>query len=268
MTELPLWIVSTNSSVRQKTAAWSAVFFCPCFFAQVFFCRGFIALHCYLKGFFARHCYLKNCHSCYCDTATETFGLSAPEPATHALSQNMASIFLIGPMGAGKTTVGRQLARRLSRTFYDSDREIEAACGVDIPTIFDFEGEAGFRCREQRMIDLLTSKPDIVLATGGGAVLREENRQRLKSRGVVVFLDVDIDVQVERTSRNNNRPLLQQGNARATLLEISKQRRPIYTTLAHVSISTSNQRHQRVVDKICRQIKKFNAEQTALERKN
>ena len=166
----------------------------------------------------------------------------------------MANIFLIGPMGAGKTTVGRQLARRLDRSFYDSDREVEAACGVDIPTIFDFEGEAGFRSREERMIDLLTSKPDIVLATGGGAVLREENRNYLRSRGIVVFLDVDIDVQVERTSRNNSRPLLRQGDPKTTLMEISKQRGPIYRELAHVRISTSNQRHQRVVDKICQQI--------------
>ncbi len=166
----------------------------------------------------------------------------------------MASIFLIGPMGAGKTTVGRQLARRLDRAFYDSDREIETACGVDIPTIFDFEGEAGFRCREERMIDLLSSKPEIVLATGGGAVLRESNRQMLRDRGVVVFLDVDIDVQVERTSRNNSRPLLQHGDPRATLMEISEQRGPIYRELAHVHISTSNQRHQRVVDKICREL--------------
>ncbi len=166
----------------------------------------------------------------------------------------MASIFLIGPMGAGKTTVGRQLARRLGCAFFDSDREIEAACGVDIPTIFDFEGEVGFRCREERMIDLLTSKTNIVLATGGGAVLREQNRLNLKSRGVVVFLDVDIDVQVERTSRNNSRPLLQHGDARATLMEISRLRGPIYHELAHVHISTSNQRHQRVVDKICRKL--------------
>lgn len=166
----------------------------------------------------------------------------------------MASIFLIGPMGAGKTTVGRHLARRLNQPFYDSDREIESACGVDIPTIFDFEGESGFRCREERMIDFLTRKDNIVLGTGGGAVLREANRERLRNRGVVVFLDVDIDVQVERTSRNNSRPLLQHGDPKATLMEISRKRGPIYLELAHVHISTSNQRHQRVVEKICREL--------------
>ncbi len=161
-------------------------------------------------------------------------------------------------MGAGKTTVGRQLARRLNQPFYDSDREIESSCGVDIPTIFDFEGESGFRCREERMIDYLTSKENIVLGTGGGAVLREANREKLRSRGIVVFLDVDIDVQVERTSRNTSRPLLQHGDPRATLLEISSKRGPIYRELAHVRISTSNQRHQKVVDKICRELDKRN----------
>ena len=166
----------------------------------------------------------------------------------------MASIFLIGPMGAGKTTVGRHLARRLNQPFYDSDREIESSCGVDIPTIFDFEGETGFRCREERMIDFLTRKQNIVLGTGGGAVLREVNRERLRHRGVVVFLDVDIDVQVERTSRNNSRPLLQQGDPKATLMEISRKRGPIYREVAHIHITTSNQRHQRVVDKICHQL--------------
>lgn len=171
----------------------------------------------------------------------------------------MANIFLIGPMGAGKTTVGRQLARRLCQPFYDSDREIESACGVDIPTIFDFEGETGFRRREARMIDLLTMKQNIVLATGGGAVLRDENRLRLKSRGTVVFLDVDIDVQVERTSRNNSRPLLQLPDPRATLIEMSRHRDPIYRSVADIHISTSRQRHRRVVDRICRQVEKLNS---------
>jgi shikimate kinase len=169
----------------------------------------------------------------------------------------MASIILIGPMGAGKTTVGRQLARRMKRSFYDSDREIEAACGVDIPTIFDFEGEVGFRQREARMIDCLTGREDVVLATGGGAVLREENRLRIKSRGIVVFLDVNIDVQIERTSRNDSRPLLKNKNAREILLEMNRHRDPIYRSVAHIHVSTSRQSHRRVVDRICTLIKKL-----------
>ncbi len=177
----------------------------------------------------------------------------------------MASIILIGPMGAGKTTVGRQLARRLRRTFYDSDREIEASCGVDIPTIFDFEGEAGFREREERMIDDLTLKQDIVLATGGGVVLREQNRRCIKSRGIVVFLDVNIDVQIERTSRNDSRPLLKNKNAREILLEMNRTRDPIYRSVAHIHVSTSRQSHKRVVDKICAVVEKFETQQQLKE---
>lgn len=171
----------------------------------------------------------------------------------------MASIILIGPMGAGKTTVGRQLARRLKRPFFDSDREIEAACGVDIPTIFDFEGEVGFRLREARMIDCLTARDDVIIATGGGAVLREENRQRIKSRGTVVFLDVNIDVQIERTSRNDSRPLLKNKNAREILLEMNRHRDPIYRSVAHIHVSTSRQSHRRVVDRIHTVIQKLEA---------
>lgn len=177
----------------------------------------------------------------------------------------MASIFLIGPMGAGKTTVGKHLARRLCRSFYDSDREIEAACGVDIPTIFDYEGEPGFRRREARMIDLLTRKQDIILATGGGAILRDENQYRLKNRGIVVFLDVNIDVQVERTTRNSSRPLLQHGDPRTTLLEISRHRSPIYHAVSHVHVCTSRQKHRRIVDRICRLVESYQKDNSATD---
>lgn len=173
----------------------------------------------------------------------------------------MASIILIGPMGAGKTTVGKQLARRLKRPFFDSDREIEASCGVDIPTIFDFEGEVGFRLREARMIDCLTTREDAVIATGGGAVLREENRQRIKTRGIVVFLDVNIDVQIERTSRNDSRPLLRNKNAREILLEMNRHRDPIYRSVAHIHVSTSRQSHRRVVDRVCTLLNKLETRQ-------
>lgn len=166
----------------------------------------------------------------------------------------MANIFLIGPMGAGKTTIGRQLARRLCRPFYDSDREIEASCGVDIPTIFDYEGESGFRRREARMIDSLSRKQNIVLATGGGAVLREENRDHLSGRGLVVYLDVQLDIQLERTTRDKSRPLLLNQDARSFLSEMSRQRTPIYRSIADLRVSTSRQKHRRVVDRICRML--------------
>ncbi len=166
----------------------------------------------------------------------------------------MANIFLIGPMGAGKTTIGRQLARRLCRPFYDSDKEIEASCGVDIPTIFDFEGETGFRRREARMIDALSRKHNIVMATGGGAVLREENRTRLSDRGVVVYLDVQLDVQIERTTRDKSRPLLAQKDVRSFLTEMSRYRTPIYLSIADLRVSTSRQKHRRVVDRICKML--------------
>jgi len=120
----------------------------------------------------------------------------------------MARIFLIGPMGSGKTSVGRALARKIGHRFLDSDREIEARCGVDIPTIFDYEGEAGFRDREARMIDELTRLDDIVLATGGGSVLRQTNRDCLQQRGHVILLSVDLNEQLKRVEHDSSRPLL------------------------------------------------------------
>ena len=118
-------------------------------------------------------------------------------------------IFLIGPMGAGKTTIGKQLAQSLGMTFGDSDQEIQRRTGVDIPTIFEYEGEEGFRQREQQAIDDLTQVDNQVLATGGGAILRAENRQHLSARGIVVFLACSPEQQFERTYRDRNRPLLQ-----------------------------------------------------------
>jgi len=129
----------------------------------------------------------------------------------------MTGIFLIGPMGAGKSSVGRSLASKLGYQFYDSDREIEARCGVDIPTIFDYEGEVGFRDREAAMIDELTALPDIVLATGGGAILREKNRQCLRDRGHVVLLSVELKEQFRRIGLDTKRPLLNTEDPKARL---------------------------------------------------
>lgn len=168
----------------------------------------------------------------------------------------MTSIFLVGPMGSGKSTVGRALARKIGYRFYDSDREIEARCGVDIPTIFDYEGESGFRDRESRIIDELTALPGIVLATGGGAILREQNRQHLMSRGHVLLLQVDIREQLRRVAFDSNRPLLQTADPEARLRSLMQEREPIYKSVADAEISTDSRRMHHVVSRILRHLKK------------
>lgn len=168
----------------------------------------------------------------------------------------MTSIFLVGPMGSGKSTVGRALARKIGYRFVDSDREIEARCGVDIPTIFDYEGESGFRERESRMIDELTALPGIVLATGGGAVLRPENRQHLMCRGHVILLQVDIKEQLRRVAFDSNRPLLQTEDPEARLRSLMEEREPVYKSIADAEISTDSRRMYHVVSRILRHLKK------------
>jgi shikimate kinase len=148
------------------------------------------------------------------------------------------SIFLVGPMGVGKTTIGRQLAKLLDYEFVDSDHEIEAKTGATIPWIFDVEGEAGFRQREQAMIDSLTQRPSIVLATGGGAVINPENRQALKQRGLVVYLKADIDELINRTAHDKNRPLLQTENPKEKLEALVKEREPWYLEVADLVFDT------------------------------
>jgi shikimate kinase len=142
------------------------------------------------------------------------------------------NIFLVGMMGAGKTTVGRQLARRLRKRFVDCDHEIEARTGVSIPTIFEIEGEAGFRRREAATIEALAHETGLVLATGGGAVLDPVNRQNLKAGGWVVYLDVPPDVLWSRTRGDRNRPLLQVDDPRARVRELHGLRDPLYREVA------------------------------------
>lgn len=142
------------------------------------------------------------------------------------------NVFLIGPMGAGKTTVGKLLADELSLDFHDTDREIEERTGADIPWIFDMEGEEGFRKREAAMLDELTSRNGVLVATGGGVILREENRKRLVSRGTVVYLDAPLDQQVERTNRDRSRPLLEDGDPRVILEGMQAERDPLYREVA------------------------------------
>jgi len=162
----------------------------------------------------------------------------------------MPNLFLIGPMGAGKTTIGRQLARQLGRKFYDSDKVIEDRTGATIPLIFELEQEQGFRKREKAIIDELTQYDNIVLATGGGAVLDPENRQHLASRGHVIYLHAPIDFLLQRTSRDSNRPLLQTGNPRRKLEELMEVRDPLYREIAHTIIETDCCPVKQVVAKI------------------
>ncbi|MGD2055418.1 MAG: shikimate kinase AroK [Gammaproteobacteria bacterium] len=160
------------------------------------------------------------------------------------------SLFLTGPMGAGKSTIGRQLSRQLKMPFHDSDREIERRTGVDIPLIFEFEGEAGFRKRETAVIDELTRLPNIILATGGGAILDADNRQHLKQRGQVIYLHTSVDQQLARTARDRNRPLLQTGNPRQRLAELMHTREPLYREIADLVIETDGRRVRDVVREI------------------
>jgi shikimate kinase len=172
--------------------------------------------------------------------------------------KNKPNIFLIGPMGAGKTTMGRQIARRLNMDFEDTDHAIEAHTGVDIPLIFEKEGETGFRKRETAVIDELTQRTQLVLATGGGAVLAIENRQFLKNRGTVIYLHSDIKHLLERVGHDKNRPLLQTADPGATLREIMKIREPLYRETADIIINTGQQSIRAVINVMLDKIKHFN----------
>ncbi|TVS16992.1 MAG: shikimate kinase AroK [Gammaproteobacteria bacterium] len=156
------------------------------------------------------------------------------------------NVFVIGPMGAGKTTVGKLLAEALGLEFVDTDREIERRTGADIAWIFDVEGEEGFRRREAAMLDELTARQGVLVATGGGAVIDEENRKRLISRGTVIYLDAPLEQQVERTSHDRNRPLLQSGEPREVLERLRDERDPLYREVAD-HVFTADRRSAKVL---------------------
>lgn len=151
------------------------------------------------------------------------------------------NLYLVGMMGAGKTTVGRLLARRLKLRFLDSDHEIERRCGVKVPHIFEVEGEAGFRAREAQTLAELTALEGIVLATGGGSVLAEENRQRLAARGTVIYLCAKPEHLYERVQHDRNRPLLATPDPLGRLREIYIQRDPLYRGIADLVVDTGRQ---------------------------
>lgn len=175
----------------------------------------------------------------------------------------VGNVFLVGPMGVGKTTIGRLVASTLGVPFYDSDREIEALTGANIPWIFDVEGEAGFRMREERMIDTLTRRDGIVLATGGGAVLSPTSRNNLHTRGTVIYLKATIAQQFERTSKDKNRPLLQTADPLARIRELMAIREPLYLETAHHAVDTSRRGARGVVNEILRLVKESGPESGA-----
>jgi shikimate kinase len=164
------------------------------------------------------------------------------------------NIFLIGPMGAGKSTIGRTLAKELKLAFFDSDEVIEERAGADISWIYDIEGEEGFRKREQKVIDELTQKNNIVLATGGGVVISPENRNALAARGTVIYLRTSLQQQYERTKRDTKRPMLQTDDIEARLQSLRDEREPFYEELADVSFETDKLTVKAVANNIIKYI--------------
>lgn len=161
------------------------------------------------------------------------------------------NIFLIGPMGAGKSTIGKQLASMLGRELIDSDKAIEDKTGAEISWIFDVEGEDGFRRRESQMIDELTQLTGIVLATGGGAVLMPENRNYLAARGAVIYLKTSIEQQLERTKRDKKRPLLQDvDDPQDVLVQLMDMREPLYQETADYVVETDGRSIKAVANEI------------------
>ena len=171
----------------------------------------------------------------------------------------MGNIFLVGMPGAGKTTVGRTLAKRLNMTFLDSDKELTTRTGVSIAMIFEIEGEAGFRARESTLLTELVLRDGLVLATGGGTVLLEHNRRLLKAHATVIYLHATLDALWQRTRHDHSRPLLQTDNPRATLESLLQARDPLYRDVAHLTIATGTQS----VTRLCADIlKRLAAQQT------
>jgi shikimate kinase len=164
------------------------------------------------------------------------------------------NIYLVGPMAAGKSTIGRLLAKRLNRKFYDTDAEIIKCTGVEISLIFELEGEEGFRKREIEKLKLLSDEKEAVIATGGGIILNQENRQRMQETGWVIYLKCSVDQQLNRTKFDTKRPLLQTENPRKKLEELMRDRAPMYESIADIVISTNKTNSKKVITSILEQL--------------
>lgn len=162
----------------------------------------------------------------------------------------LRNVFLVGPMGSGKTTIGQRLAAQLGLEFHDTDQVIQDRTGVDIGLIFDIEGEEGFRERESRVLDELTAKSGVLIATGGGAVLRESNRDLLRQRGTVVYLKASVDQQLSRLRYDKTRPLIQQDDREGKLAELAQVRDPLYAELADLTFPARNRSVETSVERI------------------
>jgi shikimate kinase len=173
------------------------------------------------------------------------------------------NIFLVGPMGSGKSAVGRHLARLFRLHFHDSDADIEAKTGVDIAFIFEKEGEAGFRLRESESLERLTRLDGVVVATGGGAVIRPENRRALAERGTVVYLETSIAQQLERTRHGRHRPLLNDTDPQQKLAELMRDREALYAEIADLTVSTDGRRVQLVAEEIHRELHRARGSQAS-----
>jgi shikimate kinase len=167
---------------------------------------------------------------------------------------NLHRVFLVGPMGAGKTTIGKYLAQQLNLQFADTDTEIETRTGADIPWIFDVEGEQGFRDREQQAVEEMTLWDSVLLATGGGVVTRQENRSALAARGFVIYLHATVDEQIRRTHRDRRRPLLQGDNPEQVLRDLMALRDPLYREIADHIIDTDGCSPRTVAQKLVREL--------------
>lgn len=172
--------------------------------------------------------------------------------------QTNSNIFFVGLMGAGKTTIGKLLAKHLGKAFYDTDQEIEKRTGVKIATIFELEGEAGFRKRETAIIEELSQFSNIIMATGGGAVISEENRALLKAHGKVIYLRANVNELWHRMRHDKHRPLLQNVDIRAKLEQLYAERNPLYTETAHLIFDTGNQPVANILNQIEKSLKEPN----------